>query len=150
MAGGSAEKAIDYARRAGDRAAAVLAHEEAAHHYDRALQAFEQTEAADEARRGELLFALGEAQLRSGETEKASAALLEAAEIARRREDPEQLARVALAFAPGFFAIEFGVFDERRVGLLDEALTALGDRDDALRAQLLGRLAVPSFDEQGP
>src|SRR3990172_2097993 len=39
--GGDVEKAIDYAVRAGDRAAALLAHEDSVHQYEMALQALE-------------------------------------------------------------------------------------------------------------
>src|SRR5947208_1920321 len=39
--GGGVDKAVDYARRAGDRAQSLLAYEEAAAHYERGLQALE-------------------------------------------------------------------------------------------------------------
>ncbi|MBI4604134.1 MAG: protein kinase [Planctomycetes bacterium] len=46
--GGEAEKAVDYATRAGDRAARLLAHEEAARHYGRAIEALAWRERAAE------------------------------------------------------------------------------------------------------
>jgi predicted Ser/Thr protein kinase/tetratricopeptide (TPR) repeat protein len=49
--GGHAEKAIDYATRAGDRAADALAYEEAARFYDMALQSLEFGDVPDEAAR---------------------------------------------------------------------------------------------------
>ena len=60
---GSADRAIDYARRAGDRAASQLAYEEAARLYEMALQLV-----GEDLARCELLLALGEAQARAGDT----------------------------------------------------------------------------------
>ena len=59
---GGADKAVDYARRAGDRAAAQLAYEEAVRHYEMAL-----TLLGEDGRRCELLLALGDAQARAGD-----------------------------------------------------------------------------------
>jgi hypothetical protein len=50
------------------------------------------------------------------------------------------LARAGLGFAG--VVVTPGVADERLIALLTEALTALGDADPALRAGLLGRLAM--------
>lgn len=50
-AGGEVEKALDYAQRAGDRARSLLAYEDAARHYELALQALELVEPPDPARR---------------------------------------------------------------------------------------------------
>ena len=47
LPGGDVGKALDYAKRAGARARALLAFEEAAGHYDRALQALELAESDD-------------------------------------------------------------------------------------------------------
>ena len=62
---GDIDKAIGYAVRAGNRAAASAGHEEAARHYEKALQALELTGTRDEERRGELLLTL-EAHLTRG------------------------------------------------------------------------------------
>src|SRR5262249_61356188 len=70
LPGGDVAKAIEYATRAGDRANAQLAYEDAAIHYERALQALELAEQPDERRRGELLLKLGEAQWSAGGFEK--------------------------------------------------------------------------------
>ena len=52
-----AKRAIDYALEAGEQAAAMLAHEQAADHYARALEVLEQFEPEAEQRRCELLLA---------------------------------------------------------------------------------------------
>ena len=57
------DKAVDYARRAGDRAASQLAYEEAVRLYEMALALADEPVA-----RCELLLALGDAQARAGDT----------------------------------------------------------------------------------
>ena len=158
LGGGDVERAVDYARRAGDRATAQLAHEDAVNHYVRALDALELREVPDEARRCELLLALGGAQARAGDTASAREAFRKAAEPARRMGLPEQLARAALGF--GYVGPELrysgpassgqgaindlaqGSINEELVPFLEEALVALPPHDSALRARLLGRLAM--------
>src|SRR5262249_60432934 len=61
LPGGDPDKAVAYAARAGDRANAQLAYEDAAIHYERALQALELRQPPDERLRCELLLKLGEA-----------------------------------------------------------------------------------------
>src|SRR5262249_40816037 len=58
--GGDLDKAVDYATRAGVRATQQLAYEEAAGHYERALQALELTDRPVDAERCEVLLSLGE------------------------------------------------------------------------------------------
>jgi len=60
-------KAIAYAVKAGDRNMALPAYAEAVRFYQMALDALERLERAEEAQRGTLLLALGEAQRKSGE-----------------------------------------------------------------------------------
>src|SRR5262249_26068143 len=127
--GGDAAKAIDYAVRAGDRAGATMAHEEACRHYEAALQVLESREPRDEGRRCELLLAPGEALGRAGECERAKEAALRAAGIARQQGAAEQLARAALGFAGRLIAFAAVIRDETLIGLLEEALAALGGGD---------------------
>src|SRR4030095_15778935 len=63
---GDVEKAIDYARRAGARAASLLAYEEAVRLFQTALDTLELQKPADERTRCELLLELGDAQARAG------------------------------------------------------------------------------------
>jgi tetratricopeptide (TPR) repeat protein len=132
------DKAIDYAVRAGKRATSLLAYEEAASHYERALQALELKE-FEETQRCELLLALGDAQRKAGDAAKAKETFRRAADIARKLGASEQLARAALGF--GEVSFKLGIVDEIGVGLLEEALSALGEKDSALRARVLARLA---------
>src|SRR5439155_21128283 len=69
--GGDIDKAIVYTKRAGDRAAELLAYEDAVAHYQRALQVMELKESVDERTRIELFLALGAAQARAGEASRA-------------------------------------------------------------------------------
>jgi class 3 adenylate cyclase/tetratricopeptide (TPR) repeat protein len=132
------DKAIAYAVRAAERALSQVAYEEAVRLYRMALHAVELKGGPDELQRCELLIALGDAEWKAGEPEKAEQTLLEAADIARRMEAPEQFARAALGIA-GY--IGRGALDPARIGLLGEALTRLGQGDSPLRVRLLARLS---------
>ena len=139
--GGEVGKAVGYARRAGDRANEQLAYEEAVRHYEIALQALELADPPEEQRRCALLLAVGETLWSAGEFQRSKQTFLRAAEVARELGDPEPLAQAALGAGgrgPGF---ETGVVDEVLVGLLEEALAALGPGESALRARLMARLA---------
>jgi predicted ATPase len=132
---GEAEKAIDYAWRAGDRAKRLFAFEEAIRLYQLAL-----TVTANAAVRCDLLLALGEAQSRAGDTPASNTTFREAAERAISLELPEQLARAALGYG-GRISWEVSRDDETLAHLLELALAALGEDDSILRARLLARLA---------
>jgi DNA-binding SARP family transcriptional activator len=140
---GQAQQAIAYARRAAARATAQLAYEDAAEHCARALELLEPDADPQGSDRCELLLALGEARLRTGEAEAARRAFDAAADVARLRGDGGALARAALGYCGlGVTIIDV---DERAVALLDEALAAVADRDPALRARLLARLGVEHY-----
>jgi DNA-binding SARP family transcriptional activator len=131
LAGGPADKVAEHSLRAGAGAAARLAYEEAARHYERAL-------ALPTDRPAELLIGLGEAHLRAGDVPAARERFSEAAREAR---DPALLARAALGRS-GLSVTVLG-HDPETVALLEQALGAVGD--DALRARLLGRLAIELY-----
>ena len=141
-----APQAIEHCARAGERAMQSCAYEEAADDYRRALDVVDRHLDQDDARRCELLLALGEVCWRASLPE-ARQAFERAIEVARRSGAPAQLARAALGLGGRFYAPN-GV-DERYVELLEEALTALDDTETSLRARLLARLAenVLSVDE---
>ena len=101
---GELEKAIEYSVRAGERALALVAYEEASAHLERALQAYALQERSDVARRCDLLLMLGIAQSRSSESGAARETLLCAADLARRIGSPERLARAALGYGAGMVA----------------------------------------------
>ena len=130
------EKVRHYCIRAGEQAAAAFAWEEAASHWQAAYDLLDPT---DEAERCERLLLLGEVQHRAGDGDAARRSFREAIALARRLQDPEQLARAALGIAPWG---PTGRADPTMVALLEEALDALGENDSAPRARLLARLAV--------
>lgn len=137
-AAGDVEKAVDYEARAAERALQLLAHEQAVAHYERALEALDLKASPEQERRVDLLLALGEAQSRSGERDKARRTFQRAAEIARSLSSAERLALAALGFGG---RAEFGsVHDSMRVALLEEALGKLGEADGNLRARILSCL----------
>jgi DNA-binding SARP family transcriptional activator len=146
--GGDAQKAIEYARRAGDRAAAVLAYEEAARLYEMALEASELQIPADERTRCELLLARGDAQARGGDLLSAKDTFGQAADLARRLGAPEQFARAALGYGGRFVWFRAGN-DRRLIPLLEGAIEAIPEAS-LLRARLLARLAGALRDRPVP
>lgn len=140
---GDAAKAAAYSFDAGRRAMSLLAWEEAAAHFGRALRVLDRAPAAGRAvSRCDLLLALGEARVRAGETDGARESFLAAAEVARRTADGTRLARAALGF--GTASPVWGV-DPVLTELLETAIESLGDGEPALAAQLLARLAQAQY-----
>ncbi|HWT22755.1 MAG TPA: hypothetical protein VN213_04550, partial [Solirubrobacteraceae bacterium] len=83
------------------------------------------------------------ALLRAGEPRTARACFRRVAAIARDAGDPVLLARAALGHAGlGIAIIDL---DEAAIGLLEEALAALGEKQPVLRSELLARLAIESY-----
>jgi class 3 adenylate cyclase/tetratricopeptide (TPR) repeat protein len=135
---GQAGPAVAFARQAGDRAMKVLAYEEAAGHYQRALAALDLQAGPDDAERCELVLVLAAARMAAGEPAEARRRYQEAAELAGRMGDGERLARAAFGLGVELTA---GSVDELEVALLERALAVLGEADGTLRARVLGRLA---------
>jgi class 3 adenylate cyclase/tetratricopeptide (TPR) repeat protein len=134
-------KAVEYAHRAGDRALAQLAHDEAVTYYRQALELLEVTEGSvDESQRCELLIALGEAQRRAGDPTYRET-LLDAARLARELGDVEALARAGVANYRGLLS-SVGRVDSDRVAVLEQALQALGPGDSPIRTRLMANLAA--------
>ena len=119
---GGAERAVDYAARAAQRAVELFSYEEAARLYERAIDVAE-TLPADEGRAWQLRQRLGETLMRAGDSEAARRALHAAAAHARRLADPQRLARSALASTLGGFSP--GVVEAELVATLEEALTEM-------------------------
>jgi eukaryotic-like serine/threonine-protein kinase len=135
---GEAAKAISYAERAAQRAADQLAHEDAAAHYERALEVLDFSPGSDPARRLGLLLELGEAQRPAGRFVPARETFAAAAGIARELGETESLVRAAL----GMSALsEVGRVDETIVALIEESLAAIGGEDSLNRVELLGGLS---------
>jgi DNA-binding SARP family transcriptional activator len=133
---GAADHAVEYARRAGDRAASQLAHEEAARLYQMALSLVEES-----TERCDLLLALGDVQARAGDSHASKQANREAAELAEKHGLSEHLARAALGYG-GRFIWHVSRDDAFAVQLHERAIDALGDANSPLRVRLLARFAA--------
>jgi DNA-binding CsgD family transcriptional regulator len=136
--GGQVARAVRAATLAGRRALELLAWEEAAGLFERALTALDLAERPDQRERCELLLAVGEARMAASDVPAARAAFQQAGELARRIGAPEPLARAGLGLGLEF---TYGIVDQVEVGLLEEALAALGGAASPLRARVLARLA---------
>ncbi len=144
--GGDVEKALDYAKRAGERALKQLAFEEAARFFRLALQALDLRQRGDAGQRCELLLKIGDALARSGNTPEAKDTFAAAADLARDSGLRPELARAALGYGGRSPWLRAGG-DQRLVALLEEALATLGDEEPLLRVRLLARLAGALRDE---
>lgn len=137
---GALSKAIDYTVRAAERSLQALAYEEASRYYEQALDLLAMSEEMDPAQSADLLLALGQAQTRSGESTRSRATFERAIIVARQSQDVSSLARAALGFAGEI--VRPGISDDQTIALLTEALTALGEAENALRVRLIARLAM--------
>ena len=134
-----AEKAITYALRAGEQATTMLAHEEAAEHYARALDVQGRFQPDASERRCELLLRLGRSAgfaAASGRT--ASSAFREAAALAEALGDGGGLARAAIG-ASRRYVQPPGVVDGELIAMIERALELEPDRS-LLRVRLLACL----------
>jgi eukaryotic-like serine/threonine-protein kinase len=150
---GDAGQALEYLVRAGDRASAVFAYEEAAVHYRRALELLALAGEASGEWRVELLLRLGDAQWRSGDGGEARMTFEDAIEGARRLGKGELLARAALGYVTalgGFLLYARFEVGGTGVGLLEEALAALPPGDSSLRTHLLAHLALEMWSGNEP
>jgi tetratricopeptide (TPR) repeat protein len=134
-----AERAIRYALAAGAQATAMLANEEAAEHYARALEVLERSSPEALERRCELLVKLGEARLRSGERPAAWEVFREAAALAGRLGDAALMARAAIGASRRFIQPP-GIIDEELIALLEQALEMTPVDQPLTRVLLITRL----------
>ena len=141
-------KAVGYVLKAGERALATLAPDEAVRWFTAGLELLEHAPNSDETLRCEFLVRLGEAQRQAG-VPAFRQTLLDAAAIAQAGNDSERLVRAALANQRGVPS-RFGEVDTDRVEVLGQALEAVGDRPSAGRACLLAMLASELCFSQQP
>jgi len=135
------DKAIEHGARAGERATALLAYEQAAAHYRSAVHLITAVDLPRRfAQRCDLVIAQGEAERRAGDP-AFRRTLLEGGDLAQELGDSERLARAALANTRGMFSSALGV-DRERVEVLEAALKAQDPGDSPTRAALLAQLAV--------
>jgi class 3 adenylate cyclase len=138
---GDPNKAVEYARRAGERAMNDLAFESAADHFEHALGSLELLDDAVAATRCDLMLARADALQLAGD-ERRRMAVFDAAHVARQNNDTDRLARAALVLMSGVSASTSIDGDDELVSLLEDALAALPQEDSPLRARILAALAV--------
>jgi DNA-binding SARP family transcriptional activator/tetratricopeptide (TPR) repeat protein/energy-coupling factor transporter ATP-binding protein EcfA2 len=138
---GDGERAVDYAARAGARALAQVAWEDAVGEYQRALAALEHCRAPDHARRCELLLLLGESMWRLGHVADGKEVFRQAAEVAVEHGRAEDLAQAALGLGGPFVNFNTTVDDHELIDLLEQALAHPELGNGPLRARLGARLA---------
>ena len=137
-AAGAPPRFVVWATRAGDRAASVHAHEDAASWYERARAATSHD--AEESL--DLLLAAADAWARSGQSHRAWRAFELAAVEARARGDAVRLAIAALGFGGGRAGFEVSPFHQPQRALLEKAVGSLAPAEHTLRALVLARLSV--------
>ena len=136
--GGDSDKALDYASRAADYAMSRFAFEEAARLYRLALDALDQLQ-PDDSTRARLLLSLARAQHLSDEMVAGIDTSLELVQVAARLGDGVLAAQAALVTEA---VMTLGAESEKMEALCTQAMLALGDADDALRARLLAQLSM--------
>ena len=137
------DKAVAYARQAGDQALAALAPVDAARWYTRALDALERAGGANTSRRAGLLVALARAQAYAGD-QTYKQTLRGATSDVLAAGDVDILVQAALVRTPGSISSPSDP-DPHQVELIERALDAVGTGDSPTRARLLAALA----DEYG-
>ncbi len=137
-------QALDDAESAAVEASSVGALDEATGLYERAVSLARRDRSVDAGRRGRLLLALGRVYNRAGAFDQGRAPLLDAIRISREISDAELFAEAALEIS-GDHNVPIGKVDDSKVQLLEEALATTDERNDALRASLLGRLAAELY-----
>jgi tetratricopeptide (TPR) repeat protein len=130
------DKAVEYARQAGQRALEELAPDEALRWFGQAVEL--QPPEAEPAGRFEVLLGLGEAQRLLADPAFRDT-LLAASRLAEDLGDAERAARAALANNRGWGV--FGQVDEERIAALERAVELDGRRNTARCARLIARQA---------
>lgn len=143
ISAGDIDVAMGYAMQAGFRAMGAVAFEDAAHHFDMALQALELSVDADPGQRAEILLEIAEAQIYAGATPAALEASDEAATIGESLGRYDLVGQSALHRASHNY-LALTVTDQKLVEIATIAIDGLaGDEEHrALRSQVLGTLAL--------
>ncbi|BBX72114.1 AAA family ATPase [Mycobacterium shinjukuense] len=137
-------KAISYARRAGERALAHLAPDQALRWFTQALEELATAGEVSAADRCDLMTLIGEAQRQSGDPGYRET-LLAAGDIASRMGDGERMAKAAIANTRGWLSNVVDV-DAERIAALQAAIGAL-PAGSPNRPRLLAQLAAEAcFD----
>jgi AAA ATPase domain len=136
-----AGQAIEYARRAGDRAMVALAFEDAARWYQHVVDQLAAGRARD-AEQAAAALDLAAARLAAGDLDGSRIWFRRAAERGRRAGRPDLLARAALGLGGGPAGFEVQLLDGEQISLLEEARDALAGEPGPLSALILARLSV--------
>jgi AAA ATPase domain len=139
----AAGQATTYARRAGDRAMAALAFEDAARWYEHVAAAMAAGRAGN-AEQAAAALSLAAARLAAGDQDGGRAGFREAAERSRRAGRPDLLAQAALGLGGGPAGFEVQLLDGEQISLLEEARDALTEAHPVLAALVTARLSVAS------
>jgi DNA-binding SARP family transcriptional activator len=134
-----ADRAIAYALSAGAQATEMVAHEEAALHYERALEVLARAHPEAAERRLALLLELGQAHVRAGERPAAWKVFVEAAELADTLGDTDALTQAAIG-ASWRYTQPPGIVDAELIALLERAIAATEGQATVARVLLLARL----------
>ncbi|MDQ2673069.1 MAG: AAA family ATPase, partial [Chloroflexota bacterium] len=143
-----AQRAVRYAREAGDEAMRSFAWEEAARLYGAGITVADRARVLDDRLRFGLLLSQGEAESRGGNVEAARDVFAQAVEVGRRMGSARDVAIAVIGYG-GRLVWHRAGDDPRLVPLLREALDMLGREDDSLRARLLVRLACALRGQPG-
>ncbi len=137
---GVADKAIRYARLAGDRATEAVAFETAVEQYRTALDLLDRFGPDDPILRCELLLSIGSGYDMIGDHASRDRWFVDAAEGARSAGRADLFARAALGYGGAWLPAAI-LPDPNAEALLDEALQRLGDTVWPLRARVTARFA---------
>ncbi|HEY7294723.1 MAG TPA: AAA family ATPase, partial [Dehalococcoidia bacterium] len=140
---GDAEKALAYAQQAAEAASSVFAWEDAAQHLQTRLKLLGSRGRGATTGYCDALLALGDAQWRAGNRRAAQLIFEEVMAIAKAIGAASRFAQAALGFAGKW---SDGETDARSRDLIEESLTLMPAGDSALRAALLARLGVVTFN----
>jgi tetratricopeptide (TPR) repeat protein len=141
-AGADVAKAVHYGVLAGRRALEQLAYEEAATHFERTLQALDLADQADDAKRTELLLALGDARDRAGDRDAARTAYDAALTLARATDDGDAFGRAAIGWIGVWLP---AAVRPEGIVVLEEALERLAPGDSATRSRVMTKLAQEAY-----
>ena len=141
----NASQAIAYSLRAAERATSLLAYEEAASLYQRAVDAAA-NQPGLEMLHCELMVGLGEAQLRASLPDHSRATLEQAAELAQKLGTGRAAVTGRAGDRPGGDRRRwYGKPDEVLIDLLEDALRKTDPADNAIRARLLAQLSLAHY-----
>ena len=151
---GDVERAVRWSSAAAEAAAARLAYEEAAAHYQQALDVLDPDDRAHVEVRADLRVRLAQAIRLGGTIPAARAVALDAVADSRAARRPDLLLGATLVMAGDRGWTEAGIVDREIIGLFEEGITALGAGDSTVKAKAMARLAselyfdVPSAERR--